>query len=82
MNAAEVYDADFYEWTVRNTELLRAGRASEADLEHIAEEIEDIGQNQRRQLVSRLVILIAHLLKWQVQPERRSRSWTLTINQC
>jgi hypothetical protein len=80
MSTAELYDRDFYEWTVRNAELLRAGRVSEADLEHIAEEIEDMGKSERRELLSRLGVLIAHLLKWQVQPERRSRSWTATIN--
>jgi hypothetical protein len=80
MSAAELYDLDFYEWTVRNATLLRAGRVSEADLEHIAEEIEDMGKRERRELLSRLGALFAHMLKWQVQPERRSRSWTSTIN--
>ncbi|MBZ5724424.1 MAG: DUF29 domain-containing protein [Acidobacteriia bacterium] len=79
MESAELYDRDFYEWTRRNAELLRAGRAGEADLEHIAEEIEDMGQRERRELLSRLGILIAHLLKWKVQAGRRSRSWELTI---
>ena len=80
MSAAELYDLDFYEWTVRNARLLRAGRVAEADLAHIAEEIEDMGRRERRELLSRLGVLIANLLKWQIQPERRSRSWTLTIN--
>ena len=53
MSAAELYDLDFYEWTVRNAELLRSGRVSEADLEHIAEEIEDMGKRERRELLSR-----------------------------
>jgi Domain of unknown function DUF29 len=79
MKPAELYDQDFYEWTVRNAELLRAGRASEADLEHVAEEIEDMGKRERRQLSSRLSVLVAHLLKWQAQPERRSQSWMGTI---
>ncbi|HEX3743092.1 MAG TPA: DUF29 domain-containing protein [Bryobacteraceae bacterium] len=79
MNPTDLYERDFYEWTVRNAELLRSGRASEADLGHIAEEIEDMGKRERRELLHRLSILIAHLLKWQAQPERRSRSWELTI---
>ena len=80
MIAADLYEQDFYEWTVRNAELLRSGRISEADLEHIADEVEAMGRRERRELLSRLAVLIAYLLKWQVQPERRSRSWTLTIN--
>jgi hypothetical protein len=79
MKSAELYDRDFYRWTVQNAELLRAGRATEADLEHIAEEIEDMGKRERRELISRLSVLICHLLKWQAQPERRSRSWSATI---
>jgi hypothetical protein len=79
MSAAELYDRDFYEWTLCNAELLRSGKASEADLAHIAEEIEDMGKRERRELVSRLGVLIGHLLKWQAQPDRRSRSWEATI---
>lgn len=79
MKSAELYDRDFYRWTVQNAELLRDGRVSEADLEHIAEEIEDMGKRERRELISHLSVLICHLLKWQAQPERRSKSWTATI---
>lgn len=79
MKPADLYEQDFYAWTVRNAELLRSGRAGEADLAHIAEEIEDMGKRERRELLHRMSTLIAHLLKWQVQPERRSRSWELTI---
>ena len=78
--AKELYDQDFFEWTLRNAELLRAGRLEEADLEHIAEEIEDIGKSERRELESRLAVLITHLLKWQAQPEHHSSlSGTATI---
>jgi hypothetical protein len=79
MRTAELYDKDFVEWTRHNAELLRAGRASEADLEHIAEEIEDMGKRERRSLQNRCVRLIEHLLQWQYQPERRGSSWTRTI---
>src|SRR4051794_19041850 len=79
MRTAELYDQDFAEWTRHNAELLRAGRASEADLEHIAEEIEDMGKRERRSLHNRCVRFIEHLLKWQYQPERRGSSWTRTI---
>jgi hypothetical protein len=79
MSAAELYERDYYEWTVRNAELLRSGRVNEADLANIAEELESMGSSQRRELLSRLNLLITHLLKWQVQPERRSNSWKATI---
>jgi len=75
----QLYDRDFFEWTQCTAALLRAGRFDQADIEHVAEEIEDMGKRERRELVHRIAILMAHLLKWQVQPERRSRSWELTI---
>ena len=79
--AKDLYDLDFFEWTVRNAELLRAGRTEEADLKHIAEEIEDMGVSQRWELCSRLRVLLTHLLKWKFQPvDPPSGSWRATIN--
>jgi hypothetical protein len=75
----DLYEEDFYEWTVRNAELLRSGRVGEADLAHIAEEIEDIGKRERQELLARLRTLVTHLLKWKGQPDRRSRNWELAI---
>ena len=73
------YDKDFYAWAIEQAALLRAGRLDEADLAHVAEEIEDLGKSERRELTSRLTVLITHLLKWQLQPDRRGRSWRLTL---
>jgi Domain of unknown function DUF29 len=79
MKTAELYDRDFAEWAQQNAELLRSGRVAEADLEHIAEEIEDLAKRERSSLYNRCVRLIEHLLKWQYQPERRGSSWQRTI---
>ena len=75
----DLYEQDFFEWTARSAASLRAGRFAEADLEHIAEEIEDMGKSERRELESRLSVLLSHLLKWHFQPHRRGRSWQATI---
>jgi hypothetical protein len=75
----QLYDQDFYAWANEQAGLLRAGRLSEADIEHIAEEIESIGTAEKRELVSRLNVLLLHLLKWQYQPGRRGASWQATI---
>ena len=85
-DTAALYDRDFFEWTVRNAELLRRGCVEEADLEHLAEEIEDLGKRDTREVMSRLTVLLMHLLKWSVQPERRftesgSSSWLATIHE-
>ncbi len=74
-----LYDEDFFEWTRRSAELLRAGRFDKADIGHIAEEIEDMGKRDLKELNSRVQVLVAHLLKCQLQPAKRSRSWLSTI---
>jgi hypothetical protein len=73
------YDVDFFAWTRRTAALLRSRRFDELDTEHLAEEVEDMGKRERRELGSRMVVLLAHLLKWAQQPERRSPSWEATI---
>lgn len=75
------YDEDFYAWTQDQAQLLREIRPNSIDWEHLAEEVEDLGRSEKRELVSRLVVLMTHLLKWRCQPNHRSRSWSLTIKQ-
>jgi hypothetical protein len=74
------YDADVVAWASEQASLLRAGRLSDLDIEHIAEEIEDVGKSEQRELASRMAVLLAHLLKWEYQPERRGSSWEDTIS--
>ncbi|RIK43384.1 MAG: DUF29 domain-containing protein [Chloroflexi bacterium] len=74
------YDTDFYAWTQQQANLLRQGELAKLDIEHLIEEIEDMGMSQRRALSSRLQVLISHLLKWQHQPDKRSPSWEATIH--
>ena len=75
------YENDFYAWTQEQANLLRTGRLNQIDWQNIAEEIEDRGRAEKRQLESRLEILVMHLLKWQFQPNLRSRSWQLTVKE-
>ena len=70
---------DLYSWALRQAELLRAGRLSEIDPLAIAEEIDDVGEEQFERLESALRVVMVHLLKWDHQPEMRSRSWALSI---
>jgi hypothetical protein len=81
MSNQQLYDQDFYAWANEQAGLLRAGWLSEADIEHIAEEIESIGKSEKRELISRLTVLLVHLLKWQHQPVLRSTSWRLTLEE-
>jgi hypothetical protein len=74
-----LHDNDFYAWSLEQAALLRAGRVGEADLATIAEEIESMGKTEKRELVSRLTVLLLHLLKWESQPAGRGNSWRLSI---
>jgi hypothetical protein len=81
MSNHQLYDQDFYAWTTEQAGLLRAGRLSEADVEHIAEEIESMGSGERRQLVDRLTVLLTQLLRWRCQPALHCTSWRLTLEE-
>ena len=74
-----LYDTDFYAWANQQAALLRAGRLAEADIARIAEEIDSMGRSEKRELVSRLTVLLLHLLKWQFQQGLRGSSWRLSI---
>jgi hypothetical protein len=77
---ATPYDKDVILWSQEQARLLRAHRFSELDIEHLADEIEDVGKSEKRELASRMAVLLAHLLKWRSQPEKRSNSWRATIS--
>src|SRR5579864_1093066 len=77
--AASLYDEDFAIWTAETVRLLRAGRFDEVDIEHVAEEIEDMGKRDKRELDRRLTVLILDLLKWKWQPEKQTRGWQSTL---
>jgi hypothetical protein len=76
-----LYECDFYAWANEQAALLRAGKLGDADLANIAEEIESMGRAERNELTNRLAVLLTHLLKWDVQPKRRGRSWLLSIRE-
>ncbi|MEB3358428.1 MAG: DUF29 domain-containing protein [Synechococcales bacterium] len=73
------YEADFYDWAREQAMLLRSQQWHRLDLPNLIEEIEALGNQQRQELRNRLSVLMGHLLKWEYQPQRRSRSWLATI---
>jgi hypothetical protein len=73
------YDNDFYAWANEQAALLRAGKLGDADIDHIAQEIESMGRTEKRELISRLRVLLLHLLKWKFQPSGRGSSWRASI---
>jgi hypothetical protein len=81
MTANLIYESDFYRWTVDQVANLRLGNLDGLDLENLAEEIESLGNQQRSELENRLAVLLGHLLKWDLQPDLRGKSWRSTIKE-
>jgi hypothetical protein len=77
--AAPGYEADYAAWLDHQVGLLKADRWSEVDKDNLIDEVEDLGRSAFRGFVSTIEIVIAHMLKWDLQPERRSRSWQASI---
>jgi hypothetical protein len=73
------YEEDFYAWTREQAVFLKEGRFTELDVDHLIEELETLGRAEWHALESRVTVILTHLLKWHYQPEKRSRSWELTL---
>lgn len=74
-----LYDVDFNLWVEDQVIALKSGRIEELDLPNLIEEIEDLAREDKKALRSYLEGLLMHLLKWQFQPSKRSKSWTTSI---
>ena len=77
-NAAQ-YESDYYTWVNEQVALLRAGRLSEIDVETVAEELRSHALREKHLLVDAIMLLTKHLLLWDAQPSRRSRSWAIEV---
>ena len=75
------YEDDVYTWVLEQVALLQAGRLNEVDALNIAEELADVAKAEFRGLTSAIAMLTQHLLKWDHQPNRRSRSWELSVRE-
>lgn len=76
---AALFERDETAWLEAIADLIRQGRLDEVDYPNLAEYLTDLARRDRREVESRLIVLLAHLLKWNVQPEPRSGSWRATI---
>lgn len=75
MKTIELYNQDFDAWIQQQVYLLKKGDLNALDAKHLIEELEEMGKSNYNELESCFTVLIAHLLKWQYQPEKRSNSW-------
>jgi len=76
---ASLCELDFCKWLEHQVDMLRSRNLSELDIEHLIEEIETVGRSEKRSLVSSLTQVLMHLLKWQYQPDFRSKNWMFSI---
>ena len=76
----DLYRSDFYRWTMETASALRRNQVSAVDFQIVAEELEDLGRTEQRELRSRLKQLMLHILKWIHQPARRSVSWRASVS--
>jgi Domain of unknown function DUF29 len=79
MNIKNLYEQDFYSWIQHHVALLKESRFDDIDVANLIEELEGMAKKDERELISRLIILIAHLLKWQYQPDMQGNSWSSSI---
>ncbi|MDB9451534.1 DUF29 domain-containing protein [Dolichospermum circinale] len=79
--ASQLYETDFYAWTLEQAKLLKQGQLNQLDILNLIEEIESLGKREKQELRNRLGILIGHLLKWEYQSNKRSNSWKATIRE-
>ena len=75
------YETDFYAWTIEQASFLRDSAWDCLDISNLVEEIESLGRQEQRELLNRLGVLLGHLLKWEFQPGKRSKSWFATIRE-
>ncbi len=76
-----LYETDFYQWTIEQSRFLELRKFGELDLVNLVEEIGALGRQERAELENRLAVLLGHLLKWELQPNLRGKSWRLTIKE-
>jgi hypothetical protein len=81
MMPSDLYETDFYAWTLEQSKLLKEGNFKHLDILNLVEEVESLGRQQRQELENRLAILLGHFLKWDYQPDHRSKSWKATIRE-
>jgi len=77
----DLYDRDFFAWTIEQSDALSRGQANAVDWKNLAEEVRSLGSNDKNEIESRLLVLLVHLLKWSRQPAKRKPGWAGTIRE-
>ena len=75
----KLYEQDYSQWAETMADLLSSGSFTQLDIENLVEEVRDLSKRERDSLLSSIRLIIHHLLKWDYQPQLRSRSWLVTV---
>lgn len=79
VGAVSLYELDETAWLEQTAELISQGRWNEIDREQLSEYLIDMARRDKREVFSRLTVMLAHRLKWEFQPARRTKSWLRTM---
>lgn len=63
LNPQSLYEQDILLWVEDTVAKLKAHDFEHIDLENLIEEVESLGISQKKELISRLITLLEHLLK-------------------
>ena len=74
-----LYDEDFFQWIQNQVAVLQARRFEHLDLENLIEELDSMGRSEKKSVISNMRIVLLHLLKLKLQPEKRSSGWLSSI---
>lgn len=74
-----LYEQDETAWLEQTARLVAQRRLSEIDHANLSEYLFDMARRDKREVLSRLILLLTHLLKWEQQPDKRTNSWRGTI---
>lgn len=77
---ATLYEQDETAWLEIMANLVAQKKFKELDHRHLSEYLSDMAKRDRREVHSRLVQLLLHMLKWKYQPENRTTSWENSID--
>jgi len=81
MTSPTLYETDFNLWIEQTVKQLQRGQLQELDVENLIEEVASMGRSDKREVYSRLRVLLLYLLKWQYQPAKQTGSWIATIDE-
>ncbi|QQE67133.1 hypothetical protein GFS31_38450 [Leptolyngbya sp. BL0902] len=77
-----LYEVDFYEWLQHTVEAIKHRNFDQVDWDNLIEEVESMGRSEKRELKSRLLVILEHLLKlifWDSEKPQNARGWRNTV---